>query len=107
MQKKDRKIQQAQLDENFDAAKATPEDIMEQLKVDNSKANIIIKKFATLLKDAGIPNCIMAWDIDKSRYVFAGAMPEECGYSSKDLTRFIRFLELCTDFNKDDYKLKL
>lgn len=75
---------------------------------DSGKVNIVIKRFASTLREAGVPHCIMAWDEEKQRYVFAGAMPEEIGdgteFSSVKLNRFIRFLELCTDFNKDDFR---
>lgn len=104
MQKKDMKQNNVQQDVAFlenDPA----------LLEDNSKVNILIKKFANAMREAGIPNCIMAWDEAKHRYVFAGAMPEEIGdgtqFSSTELTRFVRFLELCTDFDKDDYRFDI
>ncbi len=78
---------------------------------DGSKVNVLIKKFANIMREEGIPNCIMAWDAEKLRYVFAGAMPEEVGdgtqFTSTELTRFIRFLELCTDFNKENYRFDI
>lgn len=100
MQKKDRSL-----------TTQTPEMIDDTVMNDTSKVNILIKKFANAMKEAGIPNCIIAWDAAKSRYVYAGAMPEEIGdgtqYSSMELDKFVRFLELCTDFDKNDYRFNL
>lgn len=84
----------------------------EEIVIPNTnKVNILIKQFASVLQAKGIPNAIMAWDAEKSRYVYAGAMPEEIGdgtqFSSRKLTKFIRFLEVCTDFDRDNYKFNL